>query len=141
MKNKGAVAFRHNRIKNEGHCEKTQCLSKICANLRNARSKTCGFPQFFYYFYSIAVSFLSVYVYTPSGRRTAISALNPYAPGSVLIKNLLGIQFSPYFLRFCIDFPKFLMRQNLLLYFPFSRTCLINVPILSAILTKPVSLG
>ena len=32
-------------------------------------------------------------------------------PGSVLIKNLLGIQFSPYFLRFCIDFPKFLMRQ------------------------------
>ena len=42
--------------------------------------KTCGFLQKIKVFYSIAVSSLSTYIYTPSGRRTTISALNPFAP-------------------------------------------------------------
>ncbi len=53
-------------------------------------------------FYSIAVSFLSVYVYTPSGRRTTISALNPFAPDSVLIKNLPTIGFNCIFYGFAL---------------------------------------
>ena len=49
--------------------------------------KTCGFPLFIKVFYSLAVSFLSVYVYTPSGRRTTISALNPFAPAAAFRHN------------------------------------------------------
>ena len=51
------------------------------------------FLFFIIVFYSLAVSFLSVYVYTPSGRRTTISALNPFAPGCriILIKCSLRV--------------------------------------------------
>ena len=79
--------------------------------LRKTRLKRCGFPHFFIVFYSFAVSDLSMYAYTPSGRKTANSALNPFASGSILIKNSPKIQFSPYFPRLCFDFPEFLMRQ------------------------------
>ena len=46
-----------------------------------------------------------------------ISALNPCAPGSVLIKNLPYYDFQLQFLCFYLDFAQFLMRQPLFLRF------------------------
>ena len=56
-----------------------------------------------------------VYTRTPLARHPKNSALNPSAPGSVLIKNSPIIEFSLFFLRFCFDFSEFLMRQPLFL--------------------------
>ncbi len=74
------------------------------------------FSSILFLFFILFLFPRSVYPRTPLARQPKISALNPFAPGSVLIKNLPRIQFSPYFLRFCFDFPKFLMRQPLTVF-------------------------
>ena len=45
-----AVAFRDNRIKNEGYREKIRYPSKILIILNRPRSKTFGFPHFYFVF-------------------------------------------------------------------------------------------
>ena len=68
--------------------------------------KTYGFPRFLIVFYSIAVSFLSVYVYTPSGRRTTISAPKPRTQGGVfghiLKRNKWGMDLFRASLLLCV---------------------------------------
>ena len=82
-----------------------------------SRLKPAVFSFFIIVFYSIAVSFLLVYVYTPSGRRRTISALNPFAPRPVLIKNSLTLYFSLHFFCFCIDFIEFSVRQPVFFHY------------------------
>ena len=118
-----AVAFRHNRIKKQEVLCKKHSASFVClfclklnTVLFLSRSKTYGFLHFYCFLFYFR--FLSPpYVYTPLGRRTKISALNPFAPRFSLIKNSLFMYFLLWFSRFCIDFIEFLMRQ------PHSITC------------------
>ena len=60
---KRAVAFRHNRIKNERHCVKnTVPLCNMCV-FEEIKVENLWFSSFFIVFYSILVSSLSVPLY------------------------------------------------------------------------------
>ena len=73
MKNeKGAVAFRHNRIKNRGIVKRSQYPFEMNHKFEEIKVENLRFSSFFIVFYSFSVLFLSTYVYTPSGRERRI---------------------------------------------------------------------
>ena len=59
----------------------TQYLYIIKYKFEESKVENLWFSSLLIVFYSIAVSFLSVYVYTPSGRKTTISAQIPLVLG------------------------------------------------------------
>ena len=81
----GAVVFRHNRIKNEWR--RFNLASPLVTFLNGIRVENLRFSSKKLKFFILLPFPRSAYIYTPLARQPTISALNPFAPRSVLTKN------------------------------------------------------